>query len=485
MNPIILSPSSNEDTLVNSINLAILTNATLELLPGYHLTKRGVRQKIKVGANGLHIKGTLSSSMPVFSSIKRPNGAIEIHKTDDNYGLFFIPDDPTPAELALITTWYPYTDAHGVSFQYAVLMRGNILIEGVELDCNMGNQGLAVGQEECEHSAMVGFAGTSVEYATGALAGKRVYIAFENVKMDNIRTIRGGFADDIWISRGYFRPNIGTVSITNIHSSPRLNSKRTTISVSGLVQNMIVGDAFIYGLECEDTVAGEGTWSERPGLPLPLENKKHSFWKLNNITCDILDLAAKGKAINLEAVNIVTRKAVMLSETSGFVNNSIFRVVNTEGRRLFRMDDILFYKVKWLFTAIPANAAVDAGKVNGLRPTSQYGDICKATFRKNKFLCDSKDADIKSGQLIDSEYSSLLSNTVNLRFEECIYDARFGSGAADDPNNRFSQTNIALVKERGDWFFNRIDFGGRLDNRAIKVIHHPPLPDGINVTILP
>ena len=447
MATITLSPSLSEDALVNSINTAMLNNATLELLPGYHLTKRGVRQKIKVGANGLHIKGTLAPTTPVFSSIKRPNGAIEIHQTDDNYGLFFIPDDPTPTELAQITTWYTHTDPTD-PFQYAVLVRGDIVIEGVELDCNMGNQGILLEQSAGEHSAMLGFAGAMTKYTSGALAGKRVYTAFKNVKMDNIRTIRGGFADDIWISRSYARPNIETVSITNIKSGPRINNKRATIQVSGLVQNMIVKNARIYRLECEDTVAGEGMWSERPGPPLPLDNKMYSFWTLSDIICDVLDLAVKGKAIKLTADNIKTRKAVLLSQTGGSFKDCTFRVEETN-RRFFRMNDMLFERVTWLLTAN------DAGHVGGLRPTSQYGDICKATFKDNKFLCDSSDADIVSGQLIDSEYSVIvppippipppIPNNVNVRFEGCFYDPRFGSAA-------FPQTNIAYADERRHTF---------------------------------
>ena len=135
------------------------------------------------------------------------------------------------------------------------------------------------------------------------------------------------------------------------------------------------------------------------------------------------------------------------------------------------MNDMLFDGVTWLLTAN------DAGHVGGLRPTSQYGDICKATFKNNKFLCDSKDEDIVSGQLIDSKYSiGEPLNNINVRFEGCVYDPRFGSAA-------FPQTNIAYADERGKWFFKRIDFAGIADIRAVRRFAQPAAHPGVDVQI--
>jgi hypothetical protein len=90
-------------------------------------------QRIPIGTNGLDIRaaGTTSTAAPAV--IARPDFSVDIQAPDDNYGLFFIPAPPTPAELAGITTWKPYDDGNE-PFEYAIIVRGAISIAGVSVD---------------------------------------------------------------------------------------------------------------------------------------------------------------------------------------------------------------------------------------------------------------------------------------------------------------------------------------------------------------
>ena len=96
--PIKLLPSSDENRLTNTINDPNRGNRPIILMPGQHLTKPGRNESIPIGKNGLHIKGFLS--VGEFSSIKRPDNAIDLNNSDSNYGLFFVPSAPTPDEWA-------------------------------------------------------------------------------------------------------------------------------------------------------------------------------------------------------------------------------------------------------------------------------------------------------------------------------------------------------------------------------------------------
>src|SRR5215813_70089 len=109
MPPIILPPSDDQNALVDGIQRALTENVALLLQPGRHLTRPGINQHIKVGANGLSIGSTGPSPLPVASTeksasnlaaIRRPDHALSPSAPDFNYGLFFIPSDPTPDEIA-------------------------------------------------------------------------------------------------------------------------------------------------------------------------------------------------------------------------------------------------------------------------------------------------------------------------------------------------------------------------------------------------
>ena len=62
----------------------------------------------------------------------------------------------------------------------------------------------------------------------------------------NLELLKGGFADDVWFSRGYFQPNIDQVILQDITSRDRVNTRRATISCSGPSQNIQIKNADIY-----------------------------------------------------------------------------------------------------------------------------------------------------------------------------------------------------------------------------------------------
>lgn len=139
--PIVLPPSASQDALVEAIQQASALGVPLLLEPGTYFTKPGHNQRIAIGSNGLEIRPaavTPQGTPPAL--IKRPDLSINLQGPDDNYGLFFIPSPPTSAELAGITTWKPYDDGTNAPFEYGVVIRGQVAITGVSVDCNMHQQ---------------------------------------------------------------------------------------------------------------------------------------------------------------------------------------------------------------------------------------------------------------------------------------------------------------------------------------------------------
>jgi hypothetical protein len=453
MNTINLPSSNDQNILVDKIRLANQSKAVLNLLPGPHLTKPGYNQKIPIDKNGLHITGSLGTGG--CSSIQRPDHAIDLNRSDNNYGLFFIPSEPTPEDWASIRVWQTYTDTDThKTFEYAIIIRGVITIENLELDCNMGNQGLPVSMSAnlIEHSCMLGFAGQ--RYANPQYPNKFIFVGFESVTLNNIRANRGGYADDILIGRGYFRPNIGKVSINTITSQNRINEKRSTITFSGLTQNVEVTNADIFRLEAEETSVH---WKNLPGEPINPSNQ-YSYWKLNSIVCDILDLAAKGQAIFLDAHKIESRKSTNLYQLGGLMQNCTFNLL-PQFIRLNRLNALVFKEVTWIFLA-DVN-----GKVLGLAPRAQSGELCSATFQQNTFKVK---GNFTKGQLIETEHSAQTptesNNAVNLEFINCNYDERFGSVNLPD-------AHIAQIREKGTWKFTLSDFRGVPWERMLLIPH--------------
>ncbi|QYN33686.1 hypothetical protein K1T35_35205 [Pseudonocardia sp. DSM 110487] len=134
------------------------------------------------------------------------DGSIDLAKPDENYGLFSVPERPTPDEEAQLT-WRPGSDAEG-QIEFDVIIRGRITIDGLRIDCNMGNQGLAPSPPApnvAEYSTMLGFRGRAFTLSSPGEVPRRIaYVGFESVELTNLVIENGGFSGDVWISRGGF-----------------------------------------------------------------------------------------------------------------------------------------------------------------------------------------------------------------------------------------------------------------------------------------
>jgi hypothetical protein len=461
MPPIVLPPATNHDTLVDAIQRASALNVPLLLEPGTHFTKpgRGRPQQIAIGSNGLQLGPASPPVTPPQGSqpavIKRPDFAIDPKAPDDSYGLFFIPSPPTDAELSGITSWKPYDDGAGHRFEFAVVVRGEISITGVSVDCNMAQQNAeGLPKNAAEHSAMLAFAGQRYSAKPSPTGVPRfVYVGFKSVTLKDVRTLNGGYADDVWFSRGYFNPNIEQVKIERFTSSNRVNPRRATISFSGLCQNVEIRDVDIYSLHMEET--SSPTYDH---LPRQSDVFEPSLWRLENVTAKNIGLAAKasppqGNVYVLQASNLKTSESFGLYQAGGVIRDSTLRPGSDNGR-LFRLNNLTFDHVTWLLDLDPA------GLVGGLRPTSQFGNPCIVTFFENTFLVN---GNAKAGAILTSEYSRVVpENRVTVSATGCSYPEPFGRTAA---------MRIALVAERGDWTFAVHDLGDR--DLATAIVKNP------------
>ena len=455
-----LFPSDDPNHLAHAIATANRRNQRILLMPGQYLTKPGRGHQIPLNANGIKMTGSL---LPLFSTtIKRPDHGINPASTDNNFGVYFVPSKPTEAEWASIREWklHQVTNPQtGVTtrFEYAVLVRGKIVVENIELDCNMGRQGLPadIPSHKIEHSAMLAFAGKKYQHPGDArYQNKFIFTAFESVTLKNIRTTRGGYADDIWISRGYGRPNIGKVTIRKIHSENRVNNKRSTITFSGLAQRVGIAHATIDSLQAEET---SSRWAELPGEPID-DTNRYSFWKLRNIVCETFDIAAKGKAIFLDAANITATSSTHLYQAGGMIRNASFTTL-PHPTPLNRLNNLTFKNVSWKFQAFRNTK----GNFIGISPQPQYGEPCSATFIENTFKVAGDlitDDETEFHSLIDTTYVPAAGNAVTLLFSKCSYDDRFGKEA---------KTFIAQAVGRGHYSFRIADFGGIPWERAIFI----------------
>lgn len=452
--PIVLPPSASQDALVEAIQQASALGVPLLLEPGTHFTKpgRGRNQRIALGPNGLQIRlAAPSAGTPPGTAravIKRPDSSINLQAPDDNYGLFFIPSPPTSTELAGITTWKPYDDGTNEPFEYAVVVRGQISITGVSVDCNMHQQKIeTLPKDAAEHSAMLGFAGQGYPAPRSSTGKKRiVYVAFQSVALTDVQTVNGGYADDVWFSRGYFNPNIQRVDIERFRSTNRVNPRRASISFSGVCQNVRITDADLYSLHMEETS------SDYSQLPRPSDVFQPSAWNLRTIKAQLIGLAAKGKVYVLDASDLTTSESFFLYQAGGVIRNSTLR--RGPEIRLFRLDNFVFDKVTWILDPD------DTGTLHGIRPNSQYGDPCTVTFRGNTFHVTGNPT---KGEIITSEYSRTEpKNHVTVTATGCAYPNAFG---------RSPDMPIARTLERGVWTFALRDFGDR--DPAIAILKGP------------
>jgi hypothetical protein len=257
--PITLPPSTDTDALTNAIRQATDANQPLVLLPGVHLTKPGYNLQIPIGANGLN----LSSAGTSAAQIKRPDFSIGIdlaHRHDDNFGLRLVPAKPVNLQGVQWKTFTPPPPA--TPFQFAVVLQGAVRISGVTFDCNMGNQHLeGLPKHEAEHSAMLAISGQGYSAGTGPGGIQRiVYVGFEEVSVDTVTFVRGGFADDLWFPPGYFHPNILHANLSKITSQQRVNPQHATVGFTGLSLQVSIRNCAVDSLHCEV----DAPWSDNP-----------------------------------------------------------------------------------------------------------------------------------------------------------------------------------------------------------------------------
>jgi hypothetical protein len=437
MAPIVLAPSDTE-TLVDAINRASLQGVALQLEPGVHLTSCGRLNTIPIGINGLRLTavpdplGHPSKARPI---IKRPDSAIKSVTPDHNYGLFLVPAPPTKPEVQQIR-WRRYTRGKQ-DFEFGVILRGRIRISGVGVDCNMGRQGLEnLPKGAAEHSAMLGFAGKRYTVASGDVP-RYVFTGFLSVELSDIVTSNGGFADDLWFAPSSFNPNIASLRVDRLVSANRLNSQRWTIAFSALSQTVKISRCRVQSLDLEATSGV--TFAELPRQAGPFQP---SNWTISDLHAEVINLAAKGKTFVVAANRMTTTERFTIYQASGEVRDCSLRV--GPARRLIRLNDLVFRRVTWVLDSD------ELGHVQGLQPTTQYGDSCRVRFVDNTFVAPD---DAASGELITSTYSrETPTNNVAVSALGCRYPDTFG---------RDRSKAIARVRERGTWTFANADLGNR------------------------
>lgn len=446
--PIELPASGSEDALVDAIAAATAADAPLHLGPGVHFTKPGRADLIPIGAHGLSIAAQPPAQGPV--TIRRPDGSIDLAEPDRNYGLFFVPERPTPDEEAQLT-WRPGSDADG-QIEFDVIIRGRIRIDGLRIDCNMGNQGLAPppAPNVAEHSTMLGFRGRAFTLSGPGEVPRRVaYVGFESVELTNLVIENGGFSGDVWISRGGFYPNIVDFVVDQVTSTPRLNQKRAALDFSGLCRTVTITDSRLASIGLEHT-----TGITYDQLPRVEPDFVPSAWRIVDVATDGVDLGASGFVYEIEATRLTTRRFYYVDRAGGTVSDS--SLVVDERRRMNRLPGFEFHRVRW---TLPPDAD---GHVQGLRPTSLKGDPCRVAFIDNTFRAPGA----ATGEILDSEYSNgNPHNTVDVSAVGCTYPDDFGTDPARP---------IARVNERGVWRFAQADLGTLDPDVALPTF---PVPD--------
>jgi hypothetical protein len=441
-----LSPSGDKDALTNAIKTATATNQSLVLLPGVHFTKPGYKLTIPIGPNGLDLSGTSDAL------VQRPGCSIgrnSLQRTDNNYGLFLLPARPLipePAEMS----WQSHQPTVGPPLEFIIMTSGKVKISGLTLDCNMGNQELeGLPKRAVEHSAMLAISGTQYDFSIPSGPRRIVFVGFEEVQLENLTLVRGGFADDIMFPPAYFRPNIDRVNLTHLMSEQRVNNSRSSVSFTGLSQQVTIRDCKLDSLTCEE----DAIWSEYPGPTGPFER---SLWSVNQVQTRAMGYAAKGDVLNLTASGLNVSENFSINEASGTMSDSHLVVV-TENRRLIRLRDFRFANCAWVLKPDATN------HVGGIVPTPAYNLPFSATFDNNSFVVDGS---FESGQIIATGQHSppnLPDNKITARFSNCEFQPGLGTNA-----------HVAVLAERGDYTFDKADLQG-LDLKQAIIAPHPPI----------
>ena len=459
--PVVHSP------LVTSILAAIANNQPLVLPPGKHATDKHSRATIAVPATGLQILSDPTLPRPI---IQRPNNGLD---GDDQCGLHFVPDHPTQPEIDAAQwkvgvigerlkdfkngpEFTPPVDA----FEYEILVRGDITIQDVDIDCNMQNQPLNQQKpgSPWEHSAMLRFHG--IRYDSQPVPGldfgtsprglpRRMFVAFRSVTIQRLDSSHGDVADDIFISRSNFHPNIQQVTLDHIRSFELPNRKRATIGFDDLAANISISDCDLFSLHFEDDVPWDTVPRQTPDF------QKASV-QLTNIRTQLLDLAAKGFVLDVDGQGLEITRNLSGGQASGSIRSSkIFK----DQIALLRMD-MEFTDVEWGFPVI-------LGQVHGLKMMPVNGEPCRAVFTRNTFTAAGQLPTNASGVLIAGEFEAPLQHVsgqqVFLSFRSCQFDPRMGS---------LPNTFIAQPTTRGTWTFDQDDLHGLRLERVFLFPNH-------------
>lgn len=447
--PILLPASDSEDALVDAIAAATAGGAPLRLGPGVHLTRPGRANLIPVGAHGLSIGAQPPAQAP--TTIRRPARSIALSAPDRNYGLFFVPAPPTPQEESGLV-WHPGVDADG-PVEFDVIIRGRITIDGLRLDCNMGDQGLeALPPAAAEHSTMLGFRGRAFTRSPAGGGPRRVvYVGFESVELTDLVIENGGYSGDVWLSRGGFYPNVVDVIVDRVISTGRVNQRRAALDFSGLARTVTITRSDVAGIGLEHTTA-----VAYDALPRVEPDFVPSVWSLGDVATDGIEMGASGFVYEIDATRLTTRRFFRLDRAGGTVSDST--LVVDRRRRMDRLPGFEFHRVHW---TLPPDGD---GDVAGLRPTAVKGDPCRVRFVDNTFAAPGA----VTGTILDSEYSNgNPQNTVDVTALGCTYPDAFGTDPARP---------IARLNERGVWRFAHADLGAldpdvALPKRANPDVH--------------
>jgi hypothetical protein len=443
--PIVHAPSDSQ-SLVDAIRQATAQDSVLLLAPGVHLTPELRIEPIAISPNGL----TVRSQDPLNPAIiRRPAYSIDLDNPDDHHGLFFIPAPPSDIELGVVQ-WHPGMDPEThTPMTFGVVIRGEVRFDNVVLDCNMAQQGaetldLTDPEQTLEHSCMIGFRGDDTRPADQP---GRVYVGFRMVSLTRLETRNGGYADDIWFSRGGFYPNIEQVDINDVRSGPRVGPKRSTVNFSGLCLRISITDCDIFELGMEDA-----TNTNYDMLPRATPYFERSRWVLSNVTMKRLDLAARGKVYDLQGWNLDVTESARLYQPGGTISNSRLHVGAETERRLERFAGLTFRDVVWTLDPQPD------GELRGLRPFARNGEECRVRFVRNRFQVP---ATATHGQIIDSETTDPDQHN---RVQVWVLDCRFPASWGMD-----STKLIAKIEERGLWWFTPSSLEGRNPDIACPV----------------
>jgi len=395
-----------QDTLINDR----IHSEYPTYIEGVNLTTTTAGRQEKI--TDVHIIGVNKYT----SIIKRPDYSIT--PTDNNYGIYMEPDNPTTEEVNA-ATWVTY---NGESV--GILLRGSIIFENLTIDCNMGFQTMPSNKAQYEHSSMIGFAGRYYNVTHNGTT-KKLYIGFKFVEFRDIRILNRGFSDAIWIGRGYFRPHIEELNFTNIQSYNNINQQRADIGFSGLVENANFYNITLDKIEAESN----DSWLNAPATKEFMPAK----FTMLNVSLKRFDFASKGQSLYLLADNLRTSEYAYLYQVGGHLKDCIFFIDGGELRRMNRMSDPLFETC--IFYIKPHSSGV----VNGLRPEGFYlnnvAEDCNVRFLRSRFIAV---GNFTSGRLIETTKTNT-AQKVNMTFDHCEFDERFTGGTL----------KLALLREKG------------------------------------